>query len=227
MNHIGVRIKKLIEFTGLSDTAFAKTIDTPQTTFSNMLTRNSIPKADLLQSIVEKYKVTPEWLLTGTGKMFREDEKNDLPVIGENEVEKLANQDNPLAIPYFDIDVMAHISMALEDLTQIPSSYLVIPGFTDSYACFPVHGDSMEPKISSGDIIAISRPLQSKSFLWGEIHMVVTNEWRVIKTVHPGKTEEYIVLRSINPKFAGDTQLHKDDIVAMYLVKGVVSRLVM
>ena len=83
----------------------------------------------------------------------------------------------------------------------------------------------MEPKISSGDVIAVSQAVSCDQILWGEIYLVITDAWRVVKTVHPGVTEEYIILRSINPAYAGDTNVNKKDLRALYLVRGVVSRL--
>lgn len=72
MNEILVRIKKLITQLGLNETSFAKNLNFPQTTISNMFNRNSYPKAELLLSIVKKWNVSAEWLLTGEGEMFRE-----------------------------------------------------------------------------------------------------------------------------------------------------------
>ena len=108
---------------------------------------------------------------------------------------------------------------------ELFNGVLSIPGFKDCIACFPVYGSSMEPKISSGDVIAVSQAVTCDQILWGEIYLVITNAWRVVKTVHPGKTEEYIILRSINPAYAGDTNVKKEDLRALYLVRGVVSRL--
>ena len=95
---------------------------------------------------------------------------------------------------------------------------------TGCLAAFPVFGDSMKPKILNGDIVVISEKVPEEKILWGETYLVVTDAWRVVKTVHPGKTEEYIILRSINPAFEGDTNVHKNELRALYMVKGVISR---
>ncbi len=64
------RIKRVIIQSGLSDSAFAKSISVPQATFSNMFQRESEPKPSWLKAIIEKYKVNANWLLTGEGEMF-------------------------------------------------------------------------------------------------------------------------------------------------------------
>ena len=65
------RIRKVIFNSGLSDSSFARSINVPQATFSNMFQRRSEPKPSWLESIVEHYNVNPEWLLTGNGEMTR------------------------------------------------------------------------------------------------------------------------------------------------------------
>lgn len=65
------RIREVINTTGLSDTQFAKKCGIPQATFSNMYQRQSEPKAELLQKIIELFSVNAHWLLTGEGEMFK------------------------------------------------------------------------------------------------------------------------------------------------------------
>lgn len=220
MKPILVRIKKIINAKGISDSQFARETETAQTTVANMFVRDSEPRSDLLEKIIAIYNVSPSWLLTGEGEMFISDVAESAPLqITPQEGEEAAG------IPFYDIDVMAHIAESLDLKEEKPAGVLSIPGFKDCIACFPVYGSSMEPKISNGDVIAVSQAVTCDQILWGEIYLVITNAWRVVKTVHPGKTKEYIILRSINPAYAGDTNLKKKDLRALYLVRGVVSRL--
>lgn len=167
--------------------------------------------------------VNIDWLLTGEGEMFRADTTSAEADANESLPPDVSSTGE--GIPFYDIDVMAHISEALDMADERAAGVMVVPGFRDCFACFPVYGDSMKPKISSGDIIAVSQPVPMDRILWGEIYLVVTDCWRVVKTVHPGVTEEYIVLRSINPEYTGDTPVRRDDVYALYLVRGVVSRM--
>lgn len=169
---------------------------------------------NLMRALNEKLGIDTDWLLHGN-------------TITETERNIESTERDSKAIPFYDIDVMAHISESLDFSEEIPAGMLSIPGFHDCLACFPVFGNSMEPKISNGDVIAVSQAISCDQILWGEIYLVITDAWRVVKTVHPGKSEEYIILRSINPAFAGDTNLNKKDLRALYLVRGVVSRLTM
>ena len=219
MKPILVRLRQIITIKGISDSQFARETGTAQTTIANMFGRDSEPRSDLLEKVIEIYNVNPIWLLTGEGEMFSTSSSGAL--VGT----EVMQQDEVANIPYYDIDVMAHIAESLDLKDEVPAGVLSIPGFQDCIACFPVYGSSMEPKISSGDVIAVSQAVSCDQILWGEIYLVITDAWRVVKTVHPGVTEEYIILRSINPAYAGDTNVNKKDLRALYLVRGVVSRL--
>lgn len=176
------------------------------------------PGADFVLNLVKKFNLSVGWLLSDT---------EELPMmVSENHDVHVYKQPCKGAIPYYDVDVMAHIAEAL-DVRENPAAYVSAPGFEDCFACFPVYGNSMAPKISSGDIVCVSKILAVEHILWGEIYVIVTDVMRVVKTLHPGKSEECLILRSINPDFAGDTVLKKQDIKALYLVKGIISRIAM
>ena len=204
---------------GLTQQQFASELDVSTATIASVENGSRDMPKNLMKSLVKKFGIDANWLLTGEGEMFSTSSAGAVISTTETQQEDVAN------IPYYDIDVMAHIAESLDLKDEIPAGVLSIPGFKDCIACFPVYGSSMEPKISSGDVIAVSQAVTCDQILWGEIYLVITNAWRVVKTVHPGKTEEYIILRSINPEYAGDTNVHKKDLKALYLVRGVVSRL--
>ena len=207
---ISEQLKNIRKTTGMTQAEFAEKLEVSTATVASVENGSrEAPKA-LMKSLVTKFNVDARWLLTGEGKP-------------ETDFTNPSEQSE--GIPYYDIDVMAHISEALDLKEEVPAGLLSIPGFTDCVACFPVYGSSMEPKISSGDVIAVSQAVTCDQILWGEIYLVITDAWRVVKTVHPGKTEEYIILRSINPAYSGDTNVSKSDLKALYLVRGVASRL--
>lgn len=87
------RIREVIVKNGMSDNAFAKSIDVPQATFSNMFQRKSEPKPSWLKTISEKYNISANWLLTGEGEMYEKKEAAtkeqiaNIPII-KNKIEK-------------------------------------------------------------------------------------------------------------------------------------------
>lgn len=222
-------IDRLLLFFGGSLASIEKTLKIANGTLGKFRNyKQGLPRS--LITALKKKGLNPEYFLTGEGQpeatpIFQTEAM--IPMMAEEGTEY--NKDRTLEnrIPYYDLDVMAHISESLDFSTEKPAAVLSVPGFGDCFACFPVYGQSMEPAISSGDIIAVAKATQPTHILWGEVYLVITDIWRVVKTVHPGVTEEFIILRSINPAYKGDTNVKKEEIRAMYLVKGIVSRLVM
>ena len=87
------RIREVIVKSGMSDNAFAKSIEVPQATFSNMFQRKSEPKPSWLKTISEKYNISANWLLTGEGEMCEtkdvatKEQIANIPII-KNKIEK-------------------------------------------------------------------------------------------------------------------------------------------
>lgn len=163
--------------------------------------------------------LNPDYFLKGEGS----------PEIGTYVAEPIpdaieCDETKPNRIPFYCFDVMASVESEETLLNTKPTCYYELPGFADCLAAFPVYGDSMKPKILNGDVVVISEKVPEEKILWGETYLVVTDAWRVIKTVHPGETEEFLVLRSINPNYEGDTAVNKSDIRGLYLIKGKVSK---
>lgn len=73
MNHILDRIREVVISTGLNDSEFARQAGIAQSTFANMFSRGSEPRAEVLSKIVINFKVDANWLLTGKGSMFIEE----------------------------------------------------------------------------------------------------------------------------------------------------------
>ena len=168
---------------------------------------------------LKKQNLNVNYFLTGEGS----------PEIGSDAVESApaaveCDESKPNRIPFYFFDVMGSFDSEEALLNTKPTCYFELPGFTGCLAAFPVFGDSMKPKILNGDIVVISEKVPEEKILWGETYLVVTDAWRVIKTVHPGETEEFLVLRSINPNYEGDTAVNKNEIKGLYLIKGKVSK---
>jgi transcriptional regulator with XRE-family HTH domain len=71
---IGQRIKELIKEKDISVQKFASIIGQAEKSVYNYANGKTMPKADVLQKIISSYPdVNSNWLLTGQGPMFLED----------------------------------------------------------------------------------------------------------------------------------------------------------
>lgn len=67
------RVRAIQESEGLSMSDFAKEIGKSPATVTNIFKGRNKPSIDLLQSILDRFRViSPEWLLMGVGPMYRQ-----------------------------------------------------------------------------------------------------------------------------------------------------------
>lgn len=132
-------------------------------------------------------------------------------------------------VPFYESDVTGSLVGSFDDIKETPSFYVDFKPFNDCIAYFPIYGDSMYPKFSSGEIIAVKEVTNRSTLLWGEAHLVITdateNNMRTVKTVHPCDDDpSCLILRAANPEYRGDTRIKKEAILNIYLVKGKIRK---
>ena len=211
-------VERLLNYFNLTMSAIEKRLGISNGTLGKYK-RGAISTPFSLITGLKLNDLNPDYFLTGEGS----------PKIGSDAVEAApvaaeCDESKPNRIPFYCFDVMSSVDSAEALMNTKPTCYYELPGFSDCLAAFPVFGDSMKPKILNGDVVVISEKVPEEKILWGETYLVVTDAWRVIKTVHPGETEEFLVLRSINPDYEGDTAVNKNEIKGLYLIKGKVSK---
>ena len=70
-NTINGRIREIILYAGITDSAFAKRIGVTQSVIASMFQRGTEPSAKVLTSILLTYEdISAEWLLRGKGQML-------------------------------------------------------------------------------------------------------------------------------------------------------------
>ena len=89
-----------------------------------------------------------------------------------------------------------------------------------------IAGDSMEPEISSGDIIALRQIPDWRFLVYGEIYAIVTrNDLRTVKRLGPGSTPDTFTLIPTNksPEYVAQ-EIEKADILHVYQVIGCMKK---
>jgi phage repressor protein C with HTH and peptisase S24 domain len=86
------------------------------------------------------------------------------------------------------------------------------------------NGDSMAPCINDGDRVTIRRMTDMDEILYGQVYLVVTQNYTMLKRVKRYAPDEdnYVILHSDNPNY-DDMKTHKSKILALYLVEHVFS----
>ena len=178
--------------------------------------RGSVPKLDIVEKLATMFDVSVGWLMAG------EEEYREMEV---------GSPGNNSGVPFYNITATAHLSEVLDNNYVLPDYYVDYQPFNDCTAYVPVYGDSMLPRFSSGDVIALKQLNNLSLILWGEAYVVVTTEEAnslcTLKLVFAGSAAEEVILRSTNPEYTGDMLIHKRDIVSLFIVKGKIRQVQM
>ena len=100
-----------------------------------------------------------------------------------------------------------------------------IPTFTDHHLfMISVEGDSMYPTIAPGAFVII-KDVEDKHFVrWGEPHVVVTTDGRVIKRVLRHRDTGLVTLYSDNRELYQPYDIPKDSILSLWQLVGMLSK---
>jgi phage repressor protein C with HTH and peptisase S24 domain len=130
--------------------------------------------------------------------------------------EKIAGNNR---IPFYDISISGGTLNFFNDYNELPSTTLEIPFMSDCDLALPVYGDSMHPVIKNGDIVLLKKIHNKSVLLYGEIYLVVTEDYRTLKYIRRNQDKELISLVSANENFDTVT-IKKTAILQLYIYKG-------
>ena len=210
------RVFNLLKYTGLSARALANRLELkgPQIFYDIKAGKCGISK-DLADKIQEKFQnINKTWLLTGEGEMLKT--PSNIPVKGYNS-----------GVPYYNVDFLGGFDLVINDQTITPEYLIDFKEYNKATCWCNITGHSMEPEITSGDIIAL-REIPDFSFLpYGEIYAIITtNGMRTVKRIGPASTPENYSLIPTNkaPEY-GIQEIPKNMIYKVYEVLGCMKKL--
>lgn len=156
-------------------------------------------------------EVNLNWIRTGEGEMFNE------PVI---------MKDEPVGIPYYDVDFLGGFSEMVNDQTMVPAYFIdFLPYNKKNNIWCNIFGDSMSPRINSGDKICIQPINNVEDIVFGEIYAIITkSDLRTVKWVtrSPEKDMIRLVPENKDPRYGDYQDIAKRDIRFIYKVVGTI-----
>ena len=152
--------------------------------------------------------------MTGEGEMLKT--PSNIPVKGYNS-----------GVPYYNVDFLGGFDLVINDQTITPEYLIDFKEYNKATCWCNITGHSMEPEITSGDIIAL-KEIPDFSFLpYGEIYAIITtNGMRTVKRIGPASTPENYSLIPTNkgPEY-GIQEIPKKMILKVYEVLGCMKKL--
>ncbi len=191
----------------------------------------------------------PTYIISGDGNIVQENNNNknsgsiattmtnyfnDRHEEGQNR-QKDAIEETPTAKisyttgrPYYNVDFIEGFDLVTNDQTINPEYNIdFAPYNKDGVVWCNITGNSMEPLISNGDIIAL-KPLQDwNSFMeYGKTYAIVTtNNIRTVKKIRKGSDKDHLLLIPENLKECDEQEIHKSMIKHIFLVIGCMKKL--
>lgn len=214
------RIKYLINLSGKSQAEFARQLSIDPSNLSKHLSGKLAVSDSLINRIVVDMGVSKQWLRDGDDVPFSKTAGVAVPVVDMPQEQERKSD----GIPVYDIDVTAGCTPLEAQLTTDRIvGYMSLPRLSKDTLIVRVSGDSMTPDIMDGGMIALRPVVNTDTIFWGQIYVVVTEDFRLVKYVrrHPHSTDK-VILHSANPNY-DDMEVDRSDILAMFRVEAIIN----
>ncbi len=204
------RIRFLIRKLGITQKEFARRIGIDPANMSKHLSGRLPVTEGLMNRISVDLGVSKTWLAHGRDVPFSKDREEGA-------------QGGGAVVPIYDIDVVA----GTEELAQMFTEeriigHISLPRLKKDDVIVHVSGDSMVPVIEPGAYISINPVNDSHNIFWGQIYVIVLEDYRLVKYVRRADDDEKIRLVSANSDY-DDMIVDRADIKAMYLVDAIIN----
>lgn len=214
------RLRLLIEQSRLSQAQFARRIGIDPANLSKHLSGRLPVTEGLINRVVADLGVSKKWLRDGIDVPYPK------PV---HAVDMTPGQCGSImrsersGVPVYDIDVTAGFGNLSQVFTEDKiMGFVDLPDFIDSRCrIVRVTGDSMEPTISNGGFVAL-REVGSRTIFWGQIYVVVLDDYRMVKVIRRHTDPSKVILHSFNPAY-DDMEIDRDEIRGCYLVEAILN----
>ncbi len=184
---------------------------------------NGISEENIARFLAYAPDVSVEWLITGRGEMLSTMQENRQEISNEEENSPKVSYNPAIGKPYYDVDFLGGFSEIINSQVSLPASNIVVQGFEKADLWCNVTGQSMEPKINHGDIIAL-RKCTVDDIQYGEIYAVVLDTIRTIKIIRRSADPDRLRFVPINIDNYDPQEYPKSRILHIYEVIGSISK---
>lgn len=215
------RIRELIKEFDITQNEFADRIGIDRSNFSKHI-NNKLPISDsLINKIVVSLEISKSWLQSGQGEKSRRTNIHtnsktiSLPSTA-------IHTDGSRGAKVYDIDVTAGaIGRSLMFSTDNLIGSIDVPFISKESSVVRVSGDSMQPVICNGDMVAIREVRNSNLIFWGQIYVILLDDYRMVKFIRKHSNTDMVILRSANPEY-DDIEITKSEIRDLFVVENVI-----
>ncbi len=223
-NEVAKRIKFLMKELNYRQVDFAQKIDVDTSNLSKYLNGRLAMSDALINKIVVNLGVSKQWLETGEDLPFAKQQPQQLITVPESRIvteptKALVKKGTPV----YDIDVTAGYQPQARMFTDDQIiGFVDLPDMTSTNCrIVRVSGDSMNPVIRSGDYIAVRELSNLRQIFWGQIYVVILDDYRLVKYVRRHDDPSMVILRSENRRY-DDMEIDRADIRDLMFVQNII-----
>lgn len=215
------RIKYIIQEMGLTRAEFASRLDIDSSNLSKYLNGKLAINESLVNRMVVNLGLSKEWLTTGGDLPYAKVPNVVNAIDFDGKIEGRPINAN-LGTPVYDIDVTAGaMPRAMMFANENIVGYVNVPSIPPGCRIVGVSGDSMKPVICSGDLLAVRELTNLQQIFWGQIYVVVLDDYCMVKYIRRHVDPDMVILRSENPNY-DDMEIRRADIRDLMFVQHIV-----
>ncbi|MDE6268111.1 MAG: XRE family transcriptional regulator [Muribaculaceae bacterium] len=216
------RLRYLIRHFRLTQAEFARRISIDPSNLSKVLS-GRLPVTDgLINRLVADLGVSKRWMRDGSDLPFGKEELPGHLLMSSDDIHPLPPSRRH-GVPVYDIDVTAGCTELSRVFTSDNiSGYIDLPRINPDCVIVRVSGQSMSPSVPNGCFIAIRPVSVSGTIFWGQIYVIVLEDYRMVKMVRRHPDPSMVILHSENPQY-DDIEIPRSDIQALFLVESIIN----
>lgn len=211
------RVRYLIKLFRKTQAQFGQLINVDPSNMSKFLS-GRIPITDgFINRIVVNLGISKPWLEKGEGVPFADGAE---PEIVEAPGGMMLGAKGA---PVYNVDVTAGfgaISHSFEHERVV--GRLDLPSINPKYPIVRVSGESMTPRVKNNSYISIRPVDPNGSIFWGQMYLVVTEDYRMLKVLRRHEDSSKVILHSYNSEY-DDMVLDKSEILQLFFVDAVLN----
>lgn len=223
-NAVAERIKFLMKELNYRQVDFAQKIDIDTSNLSKYLNGRLAMSEALINKIVVNLGVSKQWLETGEDLPFAKQQPQQLVTVPDT---RIVTEPNAVVAkrgtPVYDIDVTAgYLPQARMFTDDQIVGFVDLPDMTSSQCrIVRVSGDSMSPVIRNGDYIAVRELSNLRQIFWGQIYVVILDDYRMVKYIRRHDDPAMVILRSENKRY-DDMIIDREEIRDLMFVQNII-----
>lgn len=211
------RVRYLIKLTRRTQAQFSELIGIDPSNLSKILSERAPVTDGFLNRIVVNLGVSKQWLAQGDDVPFPRGEHARVVECGSaaGKVGKGA--------PVYDVDASAGAVAFCRSFTdERIIGRLDIPEIDPRNPVLHVRGDSMMPRINNGSYLSIREINPKSPIFWGQIYVIVLDDYLLVKYVRRHPDADKIILHSANPAY-DDMEISRSQVRKLFIVERILN----